>query len=615
MQGKRTLELAALAVVTGWVLGNPSVAWGTVADDLCDPLDDPCVISGNNAIDDFSTLDFGSRAVVLEGTLDVGTGEMMIEAGSFEMTADGQIRAKGSNTELGGNVTIDCSGDIQLDGAKIGGAFVMDGLDGGNLTLISDNGSVTGSGRVNLDGMTVDGFGGFLDVNAGQNVSFTDRLQATGGTFGAGGDFTIITGGTIDLADVVLDGGDFDGGSLDLRSGGTTTLGDVDADGGGESGFGGPISIQTTTGDIVVAGTVVARGAVNAFFGGDGGTMDLIAGVAGDRRDVSVTGSITLDGRGSFNLGGSLTIVGRDVSLPGAIDVRGAGTSDGGNVAITADGGIDVLAQIDASGNGDFGGIVELAAVEPIAIQAPILVDSGGLDSDAGDIVVKSDTAVTVSDALSANGPNLIEAGGGSIQVSACDITVDSLVPVEAFQDNGRVTLRSGGRMTVAGDLAVGPLGALASIDLLHREAELPPDTTGATFNVAPNITVDPLVDIPACDPDGDGLFGVLDNCSVVSNPDQADMDGDLRGDVCDNCVDLANPSQVDVDGDGFGGVCDCDFNNDGACDIGDFQLFLGDFSTQIDSGIGTDMNDDGLVGILDFSLFQQGFVLGAPGP
>ena len=40
---------------------------------------------------------------------------------------------------------------------------------------------------------------------------------------------------------------------------------------------------------------------------------------------------------------------------------------------------------------------------------------------------------------------------------------------------------------------------------------------------------------------DGDGVPGVCDNCSTVSNPDQADSDGDGVGDACDNCPDAPN--------------------------------------------------------------------------
>jgi hypothetical protein len=75
-----------------------------------------------------------------------------------------------------------------------------------------------------------------------------------------------------------------------------------------------------------------------------------------------------------------------------------------------------------------------------------------------------------------------------------------------------------------------------------------------------------------ACDRDDDGDFvtDAKDNCTGLSNPDQADYDYDRVGDACDpdededgefdevdNCVRRYNPLQEDADGDGRGTACD----------------------------------------------------------
>jgi hypothetical protein len=99
------------------------------------------------------------------------------------------------------------------------------------------------------------------------------------------------------------------------------------------------------------------------------------------------------------------------------------------------------------------------------------------------------------------------------------------------------------------------------------------------------------------------------------------DFDADEWIDDADNCSASPNgprhwPSlQTDTDADDFGNACDCDFDNDGACSIADFNLFLPDFMSSTDSGMGTDMDQDGAVGIGDFNLFLPGFQTGAPGP
>lgn len=56
-----------------------------------------------------------------------------------------------------------------------------------------------------------------------------------------------------------------------------------------------------------------------------------------------------------------------------------------------------------------------------------------------------------------------------------------------------------------------------------------------------------------------DGVCNGVDNCPLISNPDQQNSDSDSFGDACDNCTFVSNPAQVDSDGDNHGGACDCD--------------------------------------------------------
>ena len=70
-------------------------------------------------------------------------------------------------------------------------------------------------------------------------------------------------------------------------------------------------------------------------------------------------------------------------------------------------------------------------------------------------------------------------------------------------------------------------------------------------------------------DSDADGFYDLIDNCQLISNPDQIDSNGDGIGDVCsdidndgiidaeDNCPENYNPNQIDDDGDGIGDSCD----------------------------------------------------------
>lgn len=79
-----------------------------------------------------------------------------------------------------------------------------------------------------------------------------------------------------------------------------------------------------------------------------------------------------------------------------------------------------------------------------------------------------------------------------------------------------------------------------------------------------------------APDGDGDGVSDVEDNCTGVTNSDQADADDDGLGDLCDLCPLVFDDRNHDEDLDGVGDRCDAcpgfaEFQRDGDGDgIGD---------------------------------------------
>ncbi len=142
-----------------------------------------------------------------------------------------------------------------------------------------------------------------------------------------------------------------------------------------------------------------------------------------------------------------------------------------------------------------------------------------------------------------------------------------------------------------------------------------------------------------ATDPDGDGIFGCLDNCPTTFNPDQADSDGDGIGDACDNCVLTANPLQIDSDGDGLGDDCDncptvsnpsqVDTDGDGFPDACDNCPNVANPGQEDSNGDGVgdacdvtilcaipgDANGDGEVNVLDITYLIFYTFLGGPAP
>ncbi|MCA9504596.1 MAG: thrombospondin type 3 repeat-containing protein [Spirochaetaceae bacterium] len=88
-----------------------------------------------------------------------------------------------------------------------------------------------------------------------------------------------------------------------------------------------------------------------------------------------------------------------------------------------------------------------------------------------------------------------------------------------------------------------------------------------------------------------------------------ADLDLDGVDDSVDNCAGVANGAQYDSDGDGAGDACDADYNNDGAVDSLDVELFQGSFNSEAgDESYDSvfDHNSDGQIDGSDFALLQS---------
>lgn len=93
--------------------------------------------------------------------------------------------------------------------------------------------------------------------------------------------------------------------------------------------------------------------------------------------------------------------------------------------------------------------------------------------------------------------------------------------------------------------------------ELVRKELLYPLDIADANY---PSLVISLLKHDTYClmaDQDNDGVEDSVDNCPIVSNPNQDDSDGDGLGDLCDNCAAIANPLQENSDADTFGDACD----------------------------------------------------------
>lgn len=164
--------------------------------------------------------------------------------------------------------------------------------------------------------------------------------------------------------------------------------------------------------------------------------------------------------------------------------------------------------------------------------------------------------------------------------------------------DSGGAALDAQGR--VLGALSRGPEGCAGSVYSAVdawagwlREIGAEAATNGG-YAPAPWVELG-ISEVPANDPDLDGILDPADNCPQASNVDQLDLDSDGVGDECDpdldgdgrdndvdNCPLFTNPEQLDNDNDLFGDACDQDDDNDGVMDPQDNCQFMAN-ATQAD--------------------------------
>lgn len=538
--GARAASKSFLFVCLFTCLGlQPAAA--TVPNDLC--TGDPCIISSDENVTPGSVLDFGTRAVILQKTLDIqnlpsgDVGSITIKAGSFQAVGDGQIKGTGG-ANLAGSATIETTGDIALNGTRSTGTVRLTGTDGGNLTLKSTAGAVTATGIINLDHEGIPAYGGILSIDAAGAVTLSGEIIADGGSQGGGGVVLVVAGGNIDISGAMeLSAGEGGGGEIDFTAGGSLTIGDVTMDGGGDTGDAG-FATLVAGGSITFAGIFRGRGADSGENCGDGADVDIDA-----IGDLFFNAEMDVRARALDCTGGSIAAFSNSTFINSPVRASGDGSEgDGGSLDIDSTNQISVPGTIELDG-GEGGGDLSLFAGGNLSIQG--FVDVRGrvsIASGALFIELDSGATMTISGSIIADGG--ATGDGGDVLLSACDLVVPPSGSISCLGTVGAIEMVANDSVELHGTFSVSPTGLT---DVTYGPAASPPNTSGATFVGPSNFALDPLLlPCPSCVTnldcsDGDtctsDVCGPDSNCSNPLNP-SACVDGNpCTDDVCSASV------------------------------------------------------------------------------
>ena len=467
--------LAALALV-GTLRALPAgaaCAPVSTAAGLCSSVQgNTCFISSKQCpVVDGSTLDFGAMNVVLRqgSTLNVGAGSMTIKAGGLELLPGTALLG------AGGSIIVETVGDIAVLRPSQGASARIDVAHptaADRIRLESTAGAVRIDGILDARGTYPEGLGGSIEI-IGANVLVSGDVRTDGGLLGSGGPVSIDSkvGAIVISGNILGFGGS--GGPVDITADGAVSM--------------------TATGRIDIRATAPA---------GDGGLLDIF----------TISGSIALDGR---------------LFLQGDAGATLEGGGNGGELNVFSAGTLTVTAQIDITGtapDGQGGDVFMMSRLD--LVQTGLIQLQGkGAESDGGTIEFLGEQAMRLGPIDVHGGANLPDSGGAVQATAWCDLTVPSDVTMVAEGDKGSIRLGAGGQMRVTGMLKAG-----TSVVLEYRT--LVPITEGGTF--LPELELEQNFDLTPCG------GNIPSACGDGSDPpDEGEECDDGNRLSCDGCSSL----------------------------------------------------------------------------
>ena len=300
------------------------------------------------------SLEMRAKSMDISGTLSAAAGSLKLSGADYVKVLDGaRIAAEGTKVVFddtaayapGGSVVIGSNnGDVNVaSGASLSVSAESGGGNGGNLSLIARNGSVSadagtlhGTAKAGADGATLKVDAASIDLDILADAVSSGSFGGTWDARARSGDLTLsktISSGNVSIA--------ADNGSVAVGSTGT-----IDASGD----QGGKIALYANNGNVTLQGKLLSRGnevvtnTNNAGTRGQGGTVLLSAsgttagGSAG--KVLTQTGSLIDVGvaDGSMASGGKVTLraaASASIASAGDLNVQIAGTITGASKVAT----------------------------------------------------------------------------------------------------------------------------------------------------------------------------------------------------------------------------------------------------------------------------------------
>lgn len=552
-----------------------------LADDVCAPSENPCVITETVLLQQNATLDFGTRDVVVNtgGVLEFGANSAVVLCGNFTMSVGTTIgidaNAGGGGSVIGGSVriaarracsanpTVPCLRDFTCTSLSLGtcsvgtGNMVVNGRLVGSAELaasvdLAAAGDLSILQPINIDGTTLDSDGGDVELEAvAGTLAINAKISATGGGFSAGGTVTGAAGADILVSDVIdLDGGESDGGALALSADRDVFVSaDLQLSSKNLDGFGGTLEIDAGRDLVIVGGSAANRLVVAAngnasseASGGDGGTQDYTAG-----RDITIGPFVRLESNGARpdGFGEDITAdAGGSITIDGVVQTKARGGQGGGGIIeIAFDGNLDVgaTALFDATGSESGAGAVEILGGGDLtyAGSTDVTATNGGT---AGEFFVSVGRDIEISGSVLSNGGDALV--GGNVLLSGCfvDLIVGANIDNRADFSTNTLIARTQASVRAGASLSAG--GSNASNTVRYRNANIPPLLSGI---VSPSPVLELDETLPSCPACGNGVLDDGETCD----------DGNVSGG--DGCSFTCQDEGCVADTPGFPGLALCD--------------------------------------------------------